>query len=348
MDRFEAITKKGLYMTDLSTKVALVTGANSGLGFEASAQLAEAGYGKIILACRSEEKAEGAREHLIERCGRDVFDTLVIDTAEPESGVEAAQELLCREEQIDALVLNAGMGAKQLQTNSDGVDVVYASTLAGHHVLTQRLLEANMLAPGARIVIAGSEAARSDLPGMGMEVSDFKAIADERYDGNLTEALVETARGKVVGEYNPNHAYANAKSMVAWWAAALARRLPEGMAVYAVSPGAAMGTSFSRNMPFFMRAIMVPMMRIFGPVFGMTGSVSQGARRYIDATGFDIESNGSFYASPPKKMVGTLQIQDTPHLVDEELQEAGWSAIMELTKSADEGRHAQIDEAACN
>ena len=41
---------------------ALVTGANSGLGFEAAAQLAEAGYGRVILACRTLEKAETARQ----------------------------------------------------------------------------------------------------------------------------------------------------------------------------------------------------------------------------------------------------------------------------------------------
>lgn len=334
-------------MTDLTTRSALVTGANSGLGFEVSSQIAEAGYGKVILACRSKEKAEGAKQRLIERCGRDVFEILVIDTAEPESAAEAAQELLCREARVDLLILNAGMGAKQLQTNSDGMDVVYASTLAGHHILTKRLLDAKLLAPSARIVIAGSEAARADLPGMGMEVDDFKTIAVERYQGDLTATLVDTARGKVVGEYNPNHAYANAKSMVAWWAAALARRLPEGMAVYAVSPGAAMGTSFSRNMPSFMRLIMVPMMRVFGPVFGMTGSVAQGARRYLDAADFDEASSGSFFASPPRKMVGDLQPQHTPHLVDEELQEAGWAAIVELTQSADRGRFAHIDKAAC-
>ena len=45
-------------------KTALVTGANSGLGFEAAAQLAEAGYARVILACRTLAKAEGARRAL--------------------------------------------------------------------------------------------------------------------------------------------------------------------------------------------------------------------------------------------------------------------------------------------
>ena len=56
---------------DLSGKTALVTGANSGLGFEAAAQLAKEGYGKIILACRSLEKAGAAREQLAARVASD-------------------------------------------------------------------------------------------------------------------------------------------------------------------------------------------------------------------------------------------------------------------------------------
>ncbi len=53
-------------MSDYSDKTVLVTGANSGLGFEAARQLAEAGWGKVILACRSESKAEAARVRLVE------------------------------------------------------------------------------------------------------------------------------------------------------------------------------------------------------------------------------------------------------------------------------------------
>jgi NADP-dependent 3-hydroxy acid dehydrogenase YdfG len=49
--------------TNTSHKTALVTGANAGLDFEAPAQLADDGWGKVILACRSVDKAEAARKH---------------------------------------------------------------------------------------------------------------------------------------------------------------------------------------------------------------------------------------------------------------------------------------------
>ena len=53
-------------MINYSDKTVLLTGANSGLGFEAARQLAVAGWGKVILACRSESKAESARARLVE------------------------------------------------------------------------------------------------------------------------------------------------------------------------------------------------------------------------------------------------------------------------------------------
>lgn len=77
-------------------KTALVTGANSGLGFEAAAQLAEAGYGRVILACRTLEKAEAARQALATRVGSDPFDILEVDLSSIESARAASDELVKR------------------------------------------------------------------------------------------------------------------------------------------------------------------------------------------------------------------------------------------------------------
>ncbi len=80
-------------MNDASQKTALVTGANSGLGFEAAALLAEAGWGKVILACRTKVKAEAARARLVERTGKDPFDLLAVDTSEVASANTACDQL---------------------------------------------------------------------------------------------------------------------------------------------------------------------------------------------------------------------------------------------------------------
>ena len=77
-------------------KSVIVTGANSGLGFEAAGQLAEAGYGHIILACRTVEKAEAARQELIQRVGSDPFETLAVELTSIDSATAAADELIAR------------------------------------------------------------------------------------------------------------------------------------------------------------------------------------------------------------------------------------------------------------
>ncbi|MCH7975517.1 MAG: SDR family NAD(P)-dependent oxidoreductase [Bacteroidetes bacterium] len=83
-------------MNPSNGNVALVTGANSGLGFEAAAQLADAGFSTIILAARNEAKAEQARALLTERTARDVFETLAMDLGELESVDAAVAELATR------------------------------------------------------------------------------------------------------------------------------------------------------------------------------------------------------------------------------------------------------------
>jgi len=153
-------------MTGSISKTVLVTGANSGVGYEAARQFAETGWSKVILACRSERKAEVARAQLVERVGKDPFSVLAVDTSEVASANTACDQLRERGEIIDLLLLNAGATGAQPQFNSDGVEITWASTLVGHHVMTMRLLGDGLFSPKARIVIAGSEGARGNLPGM--------------------------------------------------------------------------------------------------------------------------------------------------------------------------------------
>jgi NAD(P)-dependent dehydrogenase (short-subunit alcohol dehydrogenase family) len=169
-----------------SSKTVLVTGANSGVGMEAARQLAAAGWGKVILACRTEEKAGTARTLLVEKTGKDPFATLVIDTAEIASANTAGDELRERGERIDFLLLNAGASSAKPKFNSDGVELTWASTLVGHHVLTMRMLADGLLSPNARIVIVGSEAARGTAPGM--KVHDISGVAAESFAGRSSRS----------------------------------------------------------------------------------------------------------------------------------------------------------------
>ena len=316
-----------------SDKTALVTGANSGLGFEAAAQLADGGWGRVILACRSVEKGEAARTQLMERTGKDPFAVLAVDTSEVASAAAAAEQLRQRGEQIDFLLLNAGATGKDASYNSDGVEITYASTLVGHHVLTIRTLDHGLLAPHARIVIAGSEGARGDLPGI--SVHDIDEIADKSFGGDRAAALDAVVRIKTPAQkkFANMSEYVTAKLIVAWWAAALSRKLPTGITVNAVSPGGNMSTAFGRDASAPMRLIMMPMMKVFGSMMGMNGPIDKGARRYLDAAEYADDDTGHFYATAKrKKVVGPIGVQTWPdYFTDQAAQDAAFDALVILT-----------------
>ena len=125
-----------------------------------------------------------------------------------------------------------------------GVEASEAPLIA-HHELTIGLLRANLLSPNARIVIAGAEPARGGVPMF--SYTDVPALAAKHFHGDRIAAIEALIRSGPNVKYVPNNAYADAKLIIAWWTAALARRLPPGMAVYAVSPGAASDTNVVRN-----------------------------------------------------------------------------------------------------
>ena len=220
-------------MSDRRPQTGMVTGTSSGLGFETSAQLAEAGYDRVIVTARTKAKAETTRERLERRTGKTVFETLVLDNDSLEVVESAATELARRGGKIDTLILNAGMvPGNDIMRSHDGLEATVASTLVGHHLLTMRLLEHGLLSHSARIVIAGSEAARVDV--MTMHPRDFHAFAEEHFGGDLETAIEAQVFMRAPAEHKAGDTYATAKVFVAWWAAVLADRLPEGMTVNAV------------------------------------------------------------------------------------------------------------------
>ena len=211
-----------------TNRTALVTGASSGLGLETAAQLANQGYNRVIITARTDQKAQATRETLSTRTGRDVFEPLNLENDHLDTVEEATRVLAERGGQIDVLILNAGMApTKELQKTPEGIEATMASTLIGHHLLTMRLLERGLLSDTARIVIAGSEAARGDVPTF--SPVDLDSFAAQNFGGDLEAAIEAQIRMEAPAEYKPGDTYATAKLFVAWWAAELSRRLPEGM-----------------------------------------------------------------------------------------------------------------------
>lgn len=311
----------------------LITGATSGIGFEAAAQLGDAGYREVIITGRTQDRAEAARAALVERTGLDVFRSLALDLGDPAS-IEAATSALA-DTSIDGLVLNAGMGSSRAREfTSDNIELIIASSLIGHHRFTMQLLQRRVLTSNSAIVISGSETARGDVATMNIE--DLDKTAAESYDGDLVAAATGIIRGTSPATFNSRNTYATAKLFVAWWAAALARRLPAGMTVNAVSPGSTPGTDGARNAGFFTRRVMMPMLEKAPPRLKLASPVDVSANRYLQALGFPASINGDFYASASKKLAGPIEAMRHEHLRNIEHQEAAWTAITTVTGAGGE------------
>ncbi|MBY0381565.1 MAG: short-chain dehydrogenase, partial [Xanthobacteraceae bacterium] len=206
-----------------------------------------------------------------------------------------------------------------------GIEATQAP-LIGHHQLTVGLLRANLLSPNARIVIAGSESARGDVPLFGY--TDVAALADARHHGDRSAAVEAVLRSGPTVKYEPNRAHSDVKLIAAWWVAALARRLPPGMAVYAVSPGSTPDTLGLRNAGPAVKWVMLPLVKL---IPGMSHTPETAVRRYLQALEFGTDVSGQFFASAPKKMTGPMVLMRQPHFHDRTNQEAAWQAIVRIS-----------------
>jgi NAD(P)-dependent dehydrogenase (short-subunit alcohol dehydrogenase family) len=310
----------------MTQSIALVTGTTSGLGYAAARMLAADGSRQVIVTGRSLARAEETAAQLAAETKAEVFTPLELDLNAPTSVQSAVTALVKRGRLIDFLLLNAGMvSGKQRVLTAEGIEQAQAP-LIGHHRLTVGLLAANLLSPNARIVIAGSEAARGDVPLF--SYTDVAAFAAEHQQGDRSAAVEALLRSGPNVKYKPNRAYADAKVIVAWWTEALARRLPSGMAVYTVSPGSTPDTQGVRNLSSVARWLMLPLVKL---IPGMSHTVEMGARRYLDAAEFGTDVSGQFFASPPKKMTGPMEVMRQPHFHDRANQEAAWHAIVKVS-----------------
>ena len=306
--------------------IALVTGATSGLGHAAARLLAGEGYREIIVTGRSLTGAQQAVAQLAAENKRAIFTPLALDLDKPSSVQSAVAELVKRGQPIDFLLLNAGLVPfKKRALTATGVESSQAP-LIGHHQLTVGLLNANLLSPNARIVIAGAEPARGGVPMF--KYTDLPAFAASRYQGDRTAAVEALIRNGPNVKYVPNNAYADAKLIIAWWTAALARRLPSGMAVYAVSPGGATGTNVVRSAGWALRYLMIPIVNL---IPGMNQTPETAASRYIQASKFGTDVSGQFFASAKGKFSGPMEVQRQTHLHDRASQEAAWQAVVKVS-----------------
>ncbi|TFD55498.1 SDR family NAD(P)-dependent oxidoreductase [Cryobacterium frigoriphilum] len=163
----------------------VVTGANAGLGYFTSEQLASAGA-DLILACRNEARAQNAATRIRERVPGASVSTLTIDVADLRSVAAAAERMLALP-RLDGLILNAGIvhPPTDRSVSLDGNELVFATNYLGHAALVDAVLPVLDRTPGSRIVSLGSLISRmmdSSLDDLQLETtySGWKAYAQSK------------------------------------------------------------------------------------------------------------------------------------------------------------------------
>jgi protochlorophyllide reductase len=146
-------------------RLAVVTGANAGLGHEIALALATAGA-RVVLACRNPGKADAAAAAIRDAAPHAELEVRTLDLADLSSVRAFAEGLAADHDRLDLLVNNAGLMAVDRSRTADGFETQVGVNHLGHFALTARLLPLLVGVPGARVATMasiGHRAARLDL-----------------------------------------------------------------------------------------------------------------------------------------------------------------------------------------
>ncbi|MBA3292537.1 MAG: SDR family NAD(P)-dependent oxidoreductase [Geodermatophilaceae bacterium] len=199
---------------DQSGKVAVITGANGGLGLEMARELVRKGA-HVVMAARNLDKAEAARGEIVTEIPEASLEVISLDLGSLASTEAAAATILQTHPRIDILANNAGVMATPEGRTEDGFELQLGTNHLGHFVLTARLLPALAAAPGSRIVSVSSTARHLGRP-------------------------VDPANPHLHGRYTPWRAYGQSKLANLHFAVELHRRLAaagSGVASLVAHPG---------------------------------------------------------------------------------------------------------------
>lgn len=139
----------------MTQKIAVVTGANAGLGFAITQELARRDY-QVVMACRNLQKAEDAKSRLLEQAPNADLRVLALDLSEPASIETFVQQFADDFGQLDLLINNAGILGIPLTRNSVGQEMQMATNYLGNFILVGKMLPCFRTEEQARIVNVGS------------------------------------------------------------------------------------------------------------------------------------------------------------------------------------------------
>ena len=147
-------------MPDLTGKVAIVTGANCGIGFETAKEFSRK-YAHTILACRNLEKGEAALADIKKEIPNASAEVIQLDLSSLASVQQFAADFNAKYERLDILVNNAGVMYVPYGKTEDGFERHFGINHLGHFALTGLLIESLLKTPDARVVTVSSVGHRS-------------------------------------------------------------------------------------------------------------------------------------------------------------------------------------------
>jgi NAD(P)-dependent dehydrogenase (short-subunit alcohol dehydrogenase family) len=292
-------TKKDI--PDQKGRTAVITGANTGIGFETAKLLAEQGA-TVILACRNPDRAAAAAARI-----NAPVRTLQLDLADMASIRSAADQLRAEHPRIDLLINNAGGVRRRYALTEDGFEQTFATNHLGPFAFTGLVLESLLTVPGSRVVTVSS-------------------IGHRR--GRINFDDLHFTHG-----YAYQHAYFQAKLANLMFTYELDRRLTAaGVPTIAVAahPGNAR-TEFGREMPLPVRVMMRPQLR------ALTWWLLQSPQRSALATlraAVDPDVRGGEYYGPPGRAQFTgypARVESSERSHDTAAQRRLWQESERLT-----------------
>jgi retinol dehydrogenase 14 len=223
-------------MADLTGKTVLITGATSGIGFEASVRLAQLGA-RLVMVGRDPAKTGTKVEEVRKRSGAASVELLLCDFSSQERIRALADEFRARHDRLHILVNNAGAVFAKRTLTSDGIEATFALNHLGYFLLTQLLLDLLVKSAPARVINVASAA---------------------HYRGTMDFEDLGFERG-----YKIMRAYARSKLANVLFTLELAKRLAgTGVTVNSLHPGA-VATNIWNGAPRWVRPILNTAARLF-------------------------------------------------------------------------------------
>ncbi|XP_016411150.1 WW domain-containing oxidoreductase-like isoform X1 [Sinocyclocheilus rhinocerous] len=274
-----------LHARDLSDRVVLITGANSGIGFETARSFALHGA-HVILACRNQSRASKAVSLIMEEWRKARVEAMTLDLASLRSVREFAEIFKARKLPLHILVCNAAVCTQPWNLTEDGLETTFQICHLGHFHLVQLLQDVLRHSAPARVVVVSSESHR------------FTDLVDSC--GKVELNLLSPPQKK----YWSMLAYNRAKLCNILFSSELHRRMsPHGVTCNALHPGNMMYTSIHRS--WWLMTLLFTFARPF------TKSMQQGAATTVYcAVAPELEGIGGMYFNNCFRCLPSPQAQD--------------------------------------